>query len=1186
MILIASAVPALAQEDEIDFMPGRLSVAHEGLEDPDSCDNCHDDDFNIDGGRCLVCHDQIAGRVEARKGVHREVTIADCAVCHVEHQGRDGDLRPIDPTDFDHAEETGFAIEGYHGEFAGDCSNCHTTRSFLNLTPDCTTCHEDVHKSTLGDDCTACHTMDTHFRNASRAFHKSTLLPLEGRHLDVPCASCHWNGQTKGTPTNCYDCHWIRRQDDPYRTNLGVECEDCHEPIGWIPAKWSHEANTGFPIGGQHQTVDCVGCHPDRRFDGPVTPDCYSCHREDYESAREPDHVAAGFPTQCDVCHRPNDISWNQAVFNHDYKLRGQHATVECAACHGNGIYAGTPRTCVGCHLADYETSTNPDHGAAGFPTTCNLCHRGGDSSWQDADFNHAFPLNGVHATLDCSSCHGNGVYAGTPTDCVGCHLDDYEATDDPDHGGAGFPTDCEQCHQPTSWDDDSGGGFVHPYQLVGIHATVDCSACHSSGVYAGLPSDCVDCHLDNYNNTADPNHSAAGFSTACDTCHQPSDPNWFQATYPHTVWPLVGSHTAQQCSSCHTGSVYAGLPSECVDCHLDDYNATTDPDHASAGFPTDCETCHQPTTWTGATFDHPYSLVGVHATVDCSACHSSGVYAGLPSDCVDCHLDNYNNTADPNHAAAGFSTACDTCHQPSDPNWFQATYPHTVWPLVGSHTAQQCSSCHTGSVYAGLPSECVDCHLDDYNATSDPDHASAGFPTDCETCHQPTTWTGATFDHPYSLVGVHATVDCSACHSSGVYAGLPSDCVDCHLDNYNATANPNHSAAGFSTTCETCHQPSDPNWFQATYPHTVWPLVGSHTAQQCSSCHTGSVYAGLPSECVDCHLDDYNAATDPDHASAGFPTTCETCHQPTTWTGATFDHPYSLVGVHATLDCSACHSSGVYAGLPSDCVDCHLDNYNATANPNHSAAGFSTTCETCHQPSDPNWFQATYPHTVWPLVGSHTAQQCSSCHTGSVYAGLPSDCVDCHLDDYNATTDPDHDSAGFPTDCETCHQPTTWTGATFDHPYSLLGAHATLDCSACHSSGVYAGLPSDCVDCHLDNYNATANPNHTGAGFPTDCELCHRRSDANWFQGDFDHTYFPITSGKHAGTQCIDCHTDPANYRIFSCLDSGCHPRDKMDDKHDGKPGYLYDSVVCYSCHPDGKKPPDARYRLGPGRG
>jgi len=900
-VLIACAVPALAQQDEIDYMPGRLSLAHEGLEDPDSCENCHDDSFDIDGERCLACHDQIAGRMEARRGVHREATVDDCGVCHAEHQGRDAELRPIDPTDFNHAEETGFAIEGYHGEFAGDCSNCHTTRSFLNLTPDCTTCHEDAHKGTLGDDCTACHAMDTHFKNASRAFHKSTLLPLEGRHLEVPCASCHWNGATKGTPTTCYDCHWIRRQDDPFRTNLGVECEQCHEPIGWIPARWNHEANTGFPIGGQHQTVDCVGCHPDRRFDGPVTPDCYSCHREDYEGSRDPDHLAAGFPTQCDVCHRPNDISWDQAIFDHQYRLLGQHATLDCSACHGSGIYAGTPRNCIGCHRTDYETSTDPDHPAAGFPTNCTLCHHRADASWQDADFDHPYQLVGVHVTLDCSACHAGGTYVGTPTDCLGCHQTDYDES-------------------------------------------------------------------------TDPNHRAAGFSLDCETCHSQTDPDWHRADFPHTTWPLVASHSSQRCSACHTGSVYTALPSECSDCHLDDYNRTDDPDHRAAGFPIACETCHQPTSWEGADFEHPFRLDGVHATLDCSSCHPNGTYAGTPSDCVGCHLD-------------------------------------------------------------------------DYNATEDPDHGGAGFPTDCEQCHRPTSW------------------------DDGAPGGL--------------------------------------------------------------------------------------------------------------------NHPYQLVGVHATLDCSACHSSGVYAGLPSECVDCHLDNYNATANPNHSAAGFSTTCDSCHRPSDPNWFRATYPHTVWPLVGSHTAQQCSSCHIGSVYAGLPSECVDCHLDDYNATTDPNHASAGFPTDCRTCHQPTTWTGATFDHTYSLVGVHATLDCSACHSNGVYAGLPSDCANCHLDKYNSTNNPNHTGAGFPTDCELCHRPSDPNWNRGSFDHTYFPITSGKHAGKECRDCHTDPANYRIFSCLDAGCHPRDKMDDKHEGKqPGYVYDSVVCYSCHPDGKKPPDDRYRLGPGRG
>ena len=640
-MLALGTIPAIGQEFGIDDMPGLLSLAHEGLENPEGCDSCHDLDFNVDGNRCLVCHDQIAGRIAAEKGVHREVTVNDCATCHAEHHGRDADLRPIDPTNFNHAEETGFALRGFHGEFAGDCSNCHTTRSFLNLTTDCTTCHTDVHKTTLGDDCTACHSVDTHFKNASRAFHKSSLLPLEGRHLDVPCASCHWDGVTKGTPTGCYDCHWIRRQDDPFRTQLGVECESCHEPIGWIPATWNHGVATGFQIGSQHLTVDCDGCHPDHRFEGPVTPDCYSCHREDYERARNPDHAAAGFPTQCDVCHRPNDISWNQAVFDHDYRLQGQHAILECAACHATGIYAGTPRSCVGCHLDDYNSSRDPDHRAAGFPTTCTLCHGRADGSWQDADFDH-------------------------------------------------------------------------PYTLVGNHATLDCSDCHSSGIYAGLPSDCADCHLNDYNGTTSPNHQSAGFPTDCDTCHRQSDPDWFQATYAHSVWPLVGSHIAQQCNACHTGNVYAGLPSECVDCHLDDYNATTSPDHQSAGFPTACETCHQPTTWTGATFDHPYALVGVHATLDCSDCHSSGVYSGLPSDCVDCHLDDYNSATRPNHTAAGFPTDCELCHRQTDSSWRQGVFDHTYFPInSGKHAGTECNDCHINpSSY--MIFSCLDsgCHL------------------------------------------------------------------------------------------------------------------------------------------------------------------------------------------------------------------------------------------------------------------------------------------------------------------------------------------------------------------------------------------------------------------------------------------------------------------------------------------
>ena len=491
-------------------------------------------------------------------------------------------------------------------------------------------------------------------------------------------------------------------------------------------------------------------------------------------------------------------------------------------SCHKNNVYRGTSRDCVGCHLADYNGTKNPNHAAAGFPTTCDTCHRPTDPSFAGSgastSFNHnsVFSLVGTHATQACAACHKNNVYRGTPRDCVGCHQANYTAAQNPNHVAAGFPTTCEACHRATDSSWRGGGAFNHNavFALVGTHATVACATCHKNNVYVGTRRDCVGCHQTEYNATTRPNHASAGFSTACETCHKPTDAQWAGVTFNHNAtFPLVGLHATQQCTTCHKNNVYKGTPRDCVGCHLTQYNATSKPNHASAGFSTACETCHKPTDtqWTGVTFNHNavFSLVGLHATQQCTACHKNNVYKGTPRDCVGCHLTQYNATTKPNHPAAGFSTACDSCHKPTDTQWTGVTFNHNaVFSLVGVHATQQCATCHKNNVYKGTPRDCVGCHVTEYNATRTPNHASAGFPTTCDSCHKATDtlWSQGKFTHTrFPLTGRH-NVACAQCHTTANNFQVFS-CTVCH--GRSETDGQHRGRAGYvydSNACYSCH--------------------------------------------------------------------------------------------------------------------------------------------------------------------------------------------------------------------------------------------------------------------------------------------------------------------------------------------------------------------------------------------
>ncbi|MBK6765598.1 MAG: hypothetical protein IPG71_04490 [bacterium] len=205
---------------------------------------------------------------------------------------------------------------------------------------------------------------------------------------------------------------------------------------------------------------------------------------------------------------------------------------------------------------------------------------------------------------------------------------------------------------------------------------------------------------------TTDPDHEAAQFPTTCQTCHTTS--NW-NSTFNHnaTQFPLTGAHVQTSCQQCHVGGVFEGTPSQCVDCHLGDYDATTDPDHEAAQLSTACLECHTTDNWE-ATFDHQttsFPLTGAHAD-GVSAVPRGGVFEGTPSQCVEYHPSDYDATTDPDHEAAQLSTACLECH--TTDNW-EATFDHqtTSFPLTGAHVQTACQQCHVGGVFEGRRHRC-----------------------------------------------------------------------------------------------------------------------------------------------------------------------------------------------------------------------------------------------------------------------------------------------------------------------------------------------------------------------------------------------------------------------------------------------------------------------------------------------
>lgn len=473
---------------------------------------------------------------------------------------------------------------------------------------------------------------------------------------------------------------------------------------------------------------------------------------------------------------------------------------------------------------------------------------------------------------------------------------------------------------------------------------------------------------------------------------------------------------------------------------------------------------------------------------------------------------------------------------------------------LVESHKKyeEDCGQCHQPFRKESQTRLCRDCHekVDaDISGKQGFHGRSEAGQTECRHCHTDHKGREAdivalsreTFDHDvtdYPLKGAHDTAGCNACHEPGnKFRDTPDSCVDCHEDD-------DVHKGRLGEDCVECH--SEKTWRITVFDHdsTDFSLGGKHDDIDCNSCHTSQRYEEISTECYSCHrLNDIHAGR--------YGSNCIECHSDKGWDRIEFDHDkktdYPLAGKHREVACDACHTGYIYKQkLATECISCHR-------NDDEHSGRYGEKCDSCHRVQ--GWDQVKFDHdrgTDFPLRGKHKKARCESCHRGKVEnEQLAADCYSCHRPD-----DVHNGQEGKL--CERCHSESGWDQEIrFDHDmakFPLIGLHATTPCEECHLSATFKEVASDCHTCHR------ADDVHQKRLGPL-CESCHNPNA--WALWEFDHNLQTEYSldGKHAGIDCLACHTYPAPEGIS--LSSSCADCHHEDDVHDGRFGHY-----CERCH------------------
>lgn len=432
--------------------------AHQGL----GCKACHRPTLV---GRSRMALTQIVNDPQ-ELSVHAEVPNEICAECHI-----DGDpekWRLI-------ANSAGHRVhfESEEAELQGlQCVECHSTslHEFSPIDRTCAQvgCHDDntIQLGGMSDltiHCAACHSFVAPVEESGPTATASIL----GNEIDAAILPDY---------EECFSCHVMRtlvEMPDPDPHAGG--CAACHNP---------HEQTTP-----QEAVESCAtaGCHTE--------PDTLSVYHRDV-----PEEVL----TNCIVCHDAHDFSLDGADcaschegarapglaggalldFGHE-----EHDVMECASCHISTQGHATPTVssvadCRSCHHTDPVSRS------------CERCHTPEEAPTEsfrtdgamilsvgtnDAHRTFTFPHES-HVSLDCASCHTEGLNLAPPSDldCQSCHEDHHTPE-----------SDCAACHEVAP---------VEAHPPTEAHVTCSGAGCHVTVPFESVPRTrafCLGCHQD-----------------------------------------------------------------------------------------------------------------------------------------------------------------------------------------------------------------------------------------------------------------------------------------------------------------------------------------------------------------------------------------------------------------------------------------------------------------------------------------------------------------------------------------------------------------------------------------------------------------------------------------------------------------------------------------------------------------